>query len=272
MPQESPPGPAGQDPQTPAGHEPASWQLSSTAHLVGRDRDIAVVRALVDQAARHGGSLVVSGDAGVGKTALIETAAAYAAATGMRLLRAAGAQFEANVSFAALHQLLFPLLDSNLSRLSEVQRAALRSAFGFHGRAVPDRMTLSHTALELLAQSGTATPTLIVVDDLPWLDQASGMVLAFIARRTAGTRSGSWRPRVPVRTASSTVPASERMSFGRCRRPRRKPCWTAGTRHCPPARGAGCCQKPRATPWRYSSSPSRLIRRTPTGHSLGHCR
>ena len=61
---------------------------------------------------------------------------------------------------------------------------------GFTGRTVPDRLALSHAALELLAQSGTTTPILIVVDDLPWLDQASGMMLAFIARRTACTRLG----------------------------------------------------------------------------------
>jgi predicted ATPase len=160
------------------------------AHLVGRDQDIAVVRAFIDHAARHGGSLLVPGEAGVGKTALVEGATEYAAASGLRLLRATGAQFEANVSFAALHQLLFPLLDSNLSRLSEQHRAALNSAFGFRGRTVPDRLALSHAALELLAQSATATPILIVVDDMPWLDQASGVVLAFIARRTAGTRLG----------------------------------------------------------------------------------
>ena len=164
--------------------------LGSSAYLVGRDRDIAVVRAFVDEAARHGGALVVSGDAGVGKTALIEAAAAYADARGVRVLRATGAQFEANVSFAALHQLLFPLLDSNLNLLSDDQGGALRGAFRFGGRAVPDRLALSHAALELLAQSGATAPTLIVADDLPWLDQASSTVLAFIARRTAGTRLG----------------------------------------------------------------------------------
>jgi DNA-binding CsgD family transcriptional regulator len=162
----------------------------NSTQLVGRDGDIAVVRAFVDDAARDGGSLVVAGEAGVGKTALIEAAAVYAAASGLRLLRATGAQFEANVSFAALHQLLFPLLDSDLSRLSEEQHAALRSAFGLHGRAAPDRLALSHAALELLTQAAASTPILIVVDDLPWLDQASGMVLMFIARRTAGTRLG----------------------------------------------------------------------------------
>jgi DNA-binding CsgD family transcriptional regulator len=160
------------------------------AHLVGRDQDISVVCAFVDDAAHHGGSLVLSGEAGVGKTALIEAAAAYAASSGLRVLRVTGAQFEANVSFAALHQLLFPLLDSYLSRLGEEQQAAVRSAFGFGGHAAPDRLALSGAALELLAQSGTDSPILIVVDDLPWLDQASGVVLAFIARRTAGTRLG----------------------------------------------------------------------------------
>jgi DNA-binding CsgD family transcriptional regulator len=164
--------------------------VRSRVALVGRDQDTSVVCAFVDQAAHHGGSLVVSGEAGVGKTALLETAAAYAASSGLRLLRATGAQFEANVSFAALHQLLFPLLDSDLSLLGAEHRAALRGAFGFRGRAVPDRLQLSHAALELLARSGTTTAIMVVVDDLPWLDQASGMVLAFIARRTAGTRLG----------------------------------------------------------------------------------
>ena len=138
-----------------AGHESASWRLSSNPQLVGRDQDISVVCAFVDEAARHGGSLVVSGEAGVGKTALIEAAAAYAASSGLRLLRATGAQFEANVSFAALHQLLFPLLDGNLRLLSDEQRGALLSAFGFGGRTVPDRLAVSHAALELLTQSGT---------------------------------------------------------------------------------------------------------------------
>jgi hypothetical protein len=95
----------------------SSVELAPNAQLVGRDQDISVVFALVDHAARHGGSLLVSGGAGIGKTALIEAAAAYAASGGVRLLLVSGAQFEANVSFAALHQLLFPLLDSDLSRL-----------------------------------------------------------------------------------------------------------------------------------------------------------
>jgi len=182
-----------------------------------------VVCAFVDQAAHHGGLARGVREAGVGKTALLETAAAYAASSGLRLLRATGAQFEANVSFAALHQLLFPLLDSDLSLLGAEHRAALRGAFGFRGRAVPDRLQLSHAALELLARSGTTTAIMVVVDDLPWLDQASAWCWHSSPAGPPGPGSGSWRPRALARRASSTVPAYRRMSFGHCRTPRRSP-------------------------------------------------
>lgn len=164
--------------------------MSEAGPLVGRDLDIAAIRAFTDQAAARGGALVVSGDAGVGKTALIEAAVSYAAEAGMRVLRVTGAEFEADVSFAGLHQLLFPLLGSHLDQLDDVPRTALRSALGLHDGPAPDWITLSHAALELLILAASGTPILIVVDDVPWLDQASGRVLAFIARRTAGTRIG----------------------------------------------------------------------------------
>lgn len=133
---------------------------------------------------------MVSGEAGVGKTAVIEVAMSYAVTAGLRLLRATGAQFEANVSFAGLHQLLFPLLASYLDQLDDAPRTALRSALGLHKGVAPDWVTLSQAALELLTRAASRTPILVVVDDVSWLDQASGRVLAFIARRTAGTRLG----------------------------------------------------------------------------------
>jgi DNA-binding CsgD family transcriptional regulator len=159
--------------------------------LVGREKDIAALFAFVDEAAAHGASLVVSGEPGVGKTALIEAAVSYAVSSGLRLLRVTGAQFEANVSFSGLHQLLFPLLGSHLDQLDELQRSALRSALGLQESPVaPDWMMLSHAALELLTRAARDNPILIVLDDVPWLDQASSRVLLFIARRTAGTRIG----------------------------------------------------------------------------------
>ncbi|MDN3359684.1 LuxR family transcriptional regulator [Actinomadura sp. DC4] len=168
----------------------ASAQPGETVRLVGRDEDVAAVRAFVDQAAAQGGAMVICGDAGVGKSALVDAAGAYAVSAGLQLLRAAGAQFEANVSFAGLHQLLFPLLGSHLDQLDDVQRTALRSALGLHKGVAPDRMTISHAALELLTLAARTTPILIVVDDLPWLDQVSRLVLAFVARRTSGTNVG----------------------------------------------------------------------------------
>ena len=153
--------------------------------LIGREEDLAVVRAVIDD----GGALVISGDAGVGKSALLDAAAAYAVSTGRRLLRATGTQFEAQVSFAGLHQLMFPLLD-RLDELDEMPRKALRSALGLAGGGVPDRMMISHAALELLARAAADAPILVVVDDLPWLDQVSNAVIGFVARRTGGTGVG----------------------------------------------------------------------------------
>ncbi|MFD0581164.1 ATP-binding protein [Dactylosporangium darangshiense] len=161
----------------------------SGPELVGRDEDVAAVRSFVDRASTEGGALVVYGDAGVGKSALIEDAAAYAGAKGVRLLRATGTQFEAQLSFAGLHQLLYPLL-GRLDELGDGPRAALRSALGLHAGGVPDRMAISHAALELLALAAADGPVLAVVDDLPWLDQASAHVLGFVARRAAGSGVG----------------------------------------------------------------------------------
>jgi DNA-binding CsgD family transcriptional regulator len=151
--------------------------------LVGRDEDLAELRSVIDQC----GALLISGEAGVGKSALLDEAAAYAVSTGRRLLRATGTQFEAQVSFAGLHQLLFPLLDI-VGELDEVPRTALRSALGLQDGGIPDRMMISHAALDLLTRAAATAPILIVVDDLPWLDPASSAALGFVARRAAGTR------------------------------------------------------------------------------------
>ncbi|WP_406036562.1 AAA family ATPase [Micromonospora sp. NBC_00898] len=157
--------------------------------LTGRDRDIELMHSFVDQATVRGGALLLSGDAGVGKTALLDVAASYATAAGAQVVHATGAQFEANVSFAGLHQLLYPLL-GYLPRLDEPQRAALRSALGLAEGPPVDRFLVSCAALALLTQAASSAPVLVTVDDLPWLDQVSATVLGFIARRLAGHRIG----------------------------------------------------------------------------------
>ena len=166
---------------------PSRW--GAPVQLVGRDPEVEIIRAFLDRAYGDGGAFLISGDAGVGKSVLIDAAAAYAASIGFTVVRATGAQFEANVSFAGLHQVLYPLLN-NLDQLDELQRRALESAFGLRQGAAPDRMTISHAALELLVRSAASAAVLIVVDDMPWLDQVSAMILGFVARRAAGTRIG----------------------------------------------------------------------------------
>ena len=157
--------------------------------LFGRDDDLASITAFADRAAVSGGALLLSGEAGVGKTVLLDAAAAHAEAAGSRVLRAAGAEFEREVSFACLNQLLHPLLD-RANGLSPAYRRALEVALGVREGSSPDRLLLSNATLALLIQATAAAPVLIVVDDLPWLDRASAMVLGVVARRLPGSRAG----------------------------------------------------------------------------------
>lgn len=157
--------------------------------VIGRDRDVQLLREFVDHSFARGDALIVVGEAGVGKSLLLDVAADYAATRGAQALHATGAQFEASISFAGLHQLLYPLL-AHLPQLGGAEQAALSRAFGLATGPAPDRLTISHASLELLTHVAVATPILLVVDDLPWLDQASGMILGFVARRLAGHRIG----------------------------------------------------------------------------------
>jgi AAA ATPase domain len=150
--------------------------------LVGRDHDLALVHRFVEKSARDGGALMVWGDAGVGKTALLESAVAHGRGVGMRVLRATGAQFEATVSFAGLHQALYPLLGS-VAHLPRPWKVALEAAFGLTATPPADRLVVSTAVLELLRESAQTKSVLVVVDDLPWLDPVSAAALGFVARR-----------------------------------------------------------------------------------------
>lgn len=166
-----------------------SPRQGSAEPLIGRDKDVEFLRSFVDRSAVGGGALLLSGDAGVGKTVLLDAAAAHATAAGTRLLRAAGAEFEADVSFAALNQVLYPLFDG-LQRLSAMHGRALRVALGLSDGSPPGQLVVSNAALALLLQAAAARPLLVIVDDLPWVDRASAVVLGFVARRLAGSRVG----------------------------------------------------------------------------------
>lgn len=159
-----------------------------TGGLLGRDRELALIGALVDDLAAGGRALLLSGAPGVGKSALLDVAEETAATAGLRVLRAAGAQSE-DVSFGVLNQLLLPLR-CELDRLDDWQRNALSVALGFSEGPAGERLVVSNAVLALLLLAAGDAPLLLIVDDLHWLDQASARVLGFVARRLRGSRIG----------------------------------------------------------------------------------
>ena len=137
-------------------------------------------RLLDGPRAGRSGALVLGGEAGVGKTALLDYA--IASASGVRVLRATGVESEMELAFAALHQLCAPPLD-RLDRLPGPQRDALQTTFGLHAGVVPDRLFVGLAVLGLLSEVAEERPILCVVDDAQWLDKASAQTLTFVARR-----------------------------------------------------------------------------------------
>jgi hypothetical protein len=123
---------------------------------------------------------VLRGEAGIGKTALLEHA--VASASGLRVLRATAVESEMELPFAALHQLCGPMLD-RVDRLPGPQRDALAITFGVRAVPAPDRFFVGLAVLSLLSEVADEQPVLCVVDDAQWLDRASAQALGFVARR-----------------------------------------------------------------------------------------
>src|SRR5271170_4454077 len=180
---------------------PSPWTLGSTG-LMGEDSrrrggasgltDRRGERGVLDQlinAVRAGGSrvLVVRGEPGVGKSALLDYLAGRAA--GCRVVRAAGVESEMELAFAGLHQVLAPVLD-HLEGLPGPQREALRTAFGLSAGLVPDRFLVGLAVLGLVSEVAAERPLICVVDDEQWLDRASVQALGFAARRLAADPVG----------------------------------------------------------------------------------
>ena len=149
--------------------------------LLGRRNEREVLDRLL--AAVQGGQsrvLVVSGEPGVGKTALLDYA--INSASGVRVARAVGVESEMELAFAALQQLCAPMLD-RLNRLPAPQQAALGVAFGLQAGDAPDRFLVGLAVLSLFSVVAAQEPLLCVVDDAQWLDRASAQALVFVARR-----------------------------------------------------------------------------------------
>jgi DNA-binding CsgD family transcriptional regulator len=149
--------------------------------LLGRLPERAALSGLLEAArAGRSGVLVVRGEPGVGKTALLDWAVESAA--GLRVVRVAGVESEMELAFAALQQLCGPMLDK-LEGLPDPQREALGVAFGLNIGAAPDRFLVGLAVLSLLSEVAGQQPLLCVIDDAQWLDRASAQALAFVARR-----------------------------------------------------------------------------------------
>jgi DNA-binding CsgD family transcriptional regulator len=149
--------------------------------LRGRRDECAVLdRLLEDVRSGHSGALAVRGEAGIGKTALLDYA--IESAPDLRIARAVGLESEMELPFAALHQLCAPLQDRR-ERLPGPQRDALGITFGLSAGAAPDRFLVGLAVLSLLSDAAEERPLLCVVDDAQWLDQESAQALAFVARR-----------------------------------------------------------------------------------------
>jgi DNA-binding CsgD family transcriptional regulator len=149
--------------------------------LYGRDAERSIIAGLLQEArGSRGGVLVVRGAAGVGKSALLDDARDRA--SDMQVLRCAGIESEAALPFAALHQLLRPVLDY-VDRLPKLQATALRGALGVADGGGEDRFGVYLAVLSLLAEVAERDPLLCLVDDAHWLDDASADALVFVARR-----------------------------------------------------------------------------------------
>ncbi|MDQ1655556.1 MAG: hypothetical protein QOD41_639, partial [Cryptosporangiaceae bacterium] len=168
----------------PAAHPAAALEAGATTAnrgLLSREEDLkALDRLLTTARTGAGGSLVLRGESGIGRTALLEYAIARAA--DMRVARLAGTEAELGLGYAGLHRLLMPFM-APLDRLPGPQRDALHAAFGLIPADSAAPFLAGLAALALLTEAAADQPLLVAVDDAQWLDEATTGVLAFVARR-----------------------------------------------------------------------------------------
>ncbi|WP_330249686.1 LuxR family transcriptional regulator [Nocardia sp. NBC_00565] len=155
--------------------------------LFGRAVETELIMSFVTGGPGGAAVLVLTGEAGVGKTALLDTAAEIATRHGSRVLRAAALEFEAELQFGALNQLLQPMI-GGIDGLDAPHRGAIRTVLGLAAGALPSQLIVGAATLALLRAWAEAegSPVLLVVDDVQWLDLSSSMALIYALRRLAG--------------------------------------------------------------------------------------
>jgi DNA-binding CsgD family transcriptional regulator len=150
--------------------------------LLGRDGELGRLFGMIDRLGKRGGALVLRGEAGIGKSALLEAVAERALEQGATVVTTTGTQSEARFAFGGLHQLLLRFLD-RVDHRPDPQRRALEVAFGVSEGDPPDVFLIGLATLGLVTEREGETPLLLVVEDAHWLDRSSAEVLAFVARR-----------------------------------------------------------------------------------------
>ncbi|MDT7682984.1 MAG: hypothetical protein QOG57_3294, partial [Pseudonocardiales bacterium] len=172
--------------------------------LLGRELEKKQLAELIDGVRHRGGALVVRGEAGIGKSALLAEVGALTATSRMRVLTTIGAESEEHLPYAGLHQLLHPIR-SGIDALPAPQRDALRVALGLSDelaeRPVSDGYLVGLAALNLLAEAAADSPLVLIAEDAHWLDRPSADVLAFVARRLES------EPIVLIATVRDGVPS-----------------------------------------------------------------
>ena len=167
---------------------PGELRSQPPEQIIGRDAGLARLRGLVDPVPQASQVLVVTGEAGMGKTALLAGTAGRARSAGMRVLSVTGRESESNLAFAGLHQLLRPVLPS-VAGLPARQAQALLGALGLAAdTAAPDPLLIGVAVLTLLSDLSEQAPVLVVADDAHWLDRSSLDALAFAGRRLDAER------------------------------------------------------------------------------------
>jgi tetratricopeptide (TPR) repeat protein len=153
--------------------------------LLGRENEVSVLTGVIAAGLEVGSAILVIGEPGIGKSALLDAARTTARAAGRPVLHAVGVESEMHLPFGGLHQILSPLM-ARLGRLGQTQQDALATALGLAAGAPPDLFLIAEAALILLSEEQGQRPV-VIVDDVHWLDPQSHQILAFLAHRAVGS-------------------------------------------------------------------------------------
>jgi DNA-binding CsgD family transcriptional regulator len=159
-----------------------SARTDAVRDLIGREAESELMAAVLDRLPAGGGALVLRGEPGIGKSALLLRARQRAEAAGCRTLTTVGVESEAAYAFAGLHQMLHPVL-GHAARLPAAQRRALDTAFGASDEVELDSFRVALATFQLLCEAAETGPVVLIVDDAHWLDRPTLGALAFVARR-----------------------------------------------------------------------------------------